>query len=384
MNAATPPTSGRARSRRWSLFAPATDEPFKRLDVDNVRAALHWAIVEENDPRFGAALAGAASPFWDALGLHVEGLRWIDRSIEFLAADDTSAPAVEVWLGKSRLCSRLELNREAYAAAERAVLLADRGGEPLLRGSARVLSAYAASSLAEHDAVVRAGSTRPMRSLRRLPCPAVRRECFTLGHSPHFEAGAPTKRAARSNGSSSCSETEGSPRTRTHATIDLAEAEYSLGNRHAATVRAREALAGARALRVPHQMTAALENLAAYLLDGDEIDEAADAAHEACALAFEQRYGVLTNIAIQHCAFVAARRGIAHEAATLAGYVDRAFRGGGVLRGFTEQRAYDGLLAELGRLMDALELAEAFEAGALLSEADAVQLALRVTSSGEP
>jgi predicted ATPase/DNA-binding XRE family transcriptional regulator len=365
-----------------AAFRSGADDPFERLDADNVRAALHWAITWGNDPPFGAALAGAVSPFWDALGQHVEGLRWIDSSIAFLAADDVSPPAVEAWLGMSRLSSRLVLHREALASAERAVLLADRNGDPSLRGMARVLSAYAASSLGEHDR----SASRIDEAAAIFGASAVPGGMTRVLHARAFAAfqnGRPDEARDALERVVALQVTEGSGRTQTHATIDLAEAEYRLGNRVAAIARAHDALAGARAHDVPHQITAALENLAAYLLDAGEIEAAAAAANEACALAFEQRYGILTAIAIQHCAFAGALRGRTQEPARLTGYVDSAFRDASVPRGYTEQRAYDGLVGKLRAQMTETELSVALDSGALLSEAEAVRVALRIGSSGE-
>ena len=137
---------------------------------------------------------------------------------------------------------------------------------------------------------------------------------------------------------------QGATRMLVHGMIDLAEAEYGLGNRPAAIVSAREGAAGARALATPQLITVALSNLAAYLLDqddDDDVEEAAAVGREACAASFEQQFGVLTSIAVQACALAGARRGAALQAAQLAGYVELTLSAAGAPREGTEQRTYD-------------------------------------------
>ena len=351
----------------------------QRFDVDNVRAALHWTITQRNDVALGATIAGTLANFFDLLGLQVDGVRWIDAAIE-LAGGEASAT---LWLGRSLLARRLHLRHDAYTSAQRAVEVADRGAPPFLRGRARLALAYAAAGLARHG-----------ESAQRVD------EAATIFHDAGDAAGTIATLHARAFAAfradrpvdardalervAEVYRVQGATRMHTHGTIDLAEAEYGLGNRAAAIARAREGVEGARALAAPQLLTVALSNLAAYLLDGgdeNDVDEAAAAARESCALGFEQQFGVLTSIAIQACALAGALRGAFAGAARLAGYVDLAVTAAGAPRENTEQHVYDALLRTLQTAMPADALQAEFETGSALAEDEAMRLALDVTRS---
>jgi predicted ATPase/DNA-binding CsgD family transcriptional regulator len=60
-------------------------------ELDNLRAALSWAV--ETDPDFGLGLVGAMWWFWLIRGHYAEGRRWVDR---LLGLAGTSAPPASV------------------------------------------------------------------------------------------------------------------------------------------------------------------------------------------------------------------------------------------------------------------------------------------------
>jgi hypothetical protein len=283
------------------------------------------------------------------------------------------------WIGRSLLARRLHLRHEAYRSAERAVLLADRGAPRYLRARARLSLAYAAAVLDRHDESARCIDEAT--SIFAETNDAV----GTIGalHARAFAAyrsDRPAEAREALERVVTLYRARGETRMLTHGLIDLAEAEFGSGNREAVIARAREGLAGARALAAPQLITVALSNLAAFLLDGDDVDEAASVAHEACALSFEQQFGVLTSIAIQVCAFVGAQRGAALPAAMLTGCVDRALQDAQAPRDHNEQRTYDALLGRLRALLPERELEAAFDDGAALTEAEAVHRALELTN----
>ncbi|HEX3467299.1 MAG TPA: helix-turn-helix domain-containing protein [Candidatus Elarobacter sp.] len=348
------------------------------LDVDNVRAALHWAIAQEHDVELGGSIAGMLAFFFDVLGLQVEGMRWTDAALELVNDGQTSAT---LWLGRSLLARRLHLRDEAYTSALRAVEVADGGAPEALRARARLALAYAAAGVERHAEGAE----------RLVEAEAIFREAGdTAGtvatlHArafAAFRAGRPADARDALERVAAVYRAQGATRMLTHGMIDLAEAEYGLGNRVAAIARAREGIDGARVLSAPQLLTVALSNLAAYLLDGGDAadaEEAAATARESCAVAFEQQFGVLTTIAIQVCALAGARRGATAAAARLAGYVELALTAAGAPRENTEQRVYDALLRELQAATSAEVLRSAFDAGTVLDEDDAVRLALDVT-----
>lgn len=98
------------------------------VDIDNVRAALRWAI-DEHDAASALTLAAALREFWTVKGLTSEGRRWLDAA---LALDgDAPVPIRTAALDAacSHACHQGDLDRAAeYAAASLALSRAD--GDP--------------------------------------------------------------------------------------------------------------------------------------------------------------------------------------------------------------------------------------------------------------
>jgi predicted ATPase/DNA-binding XRE family transcriptional regulator len=346
-------------------------DPSARIDAENVRAALEWSITRGNDPAFGGALAGAVSVLWDELGQNEEGVRWIDEAIASFSPSDTSPAVVEAWLARARLANALLRYRDGFETAERAILLADRVNATTLRVAARALSAYAASRIGEHDVSERR-IDEAAALLERDAVEGGRTWTRYVGAFAAFQRGRNVEARCGFERVVAAYRAAGDARSALSARIDLAEAEYVLGNRSAAIERAREAAHSPPALGEAGLLISALANASAYLLDAEDIVSAAAAAYESCTRAFDRRNANLTAIAILYCACVGARRGMTREAAMLAGYVDRTHHG------YTEARAYDRLMLYLLEQLGESTLDDARASGAILDEDEAVRSALRI------
>jgi len=71
-------------------------------EIDNLRAALAWALSPDGDAALGAALAAATAPFWSGVGLLTERRTWLSQAVE--------APGVEPPV-RSRLKRLLDSDR---------------------------------------------------------------------------------------------------------------------------------------------------------------------------------------------------------------------------------------------------------------------------------
>ena len=96
VNAADAVDVARRHATYFLAFAHIAEREFHKADQaawldrvatehDNIRAALHWALVE--DPEMALDLAGTMWRFWVLRGYVKEGLGWLERSIS--AADDS-------------------------------------------------------------------------------------------------------------------------------------------------------------------------------------------------------------------------------------------------------------------------------------------------------
>ncbi len=350
------------------------DGPFRALEAAALRAALRWAIALGNDPALGAALAGQGAMFWDFRAMQIEGLRWIDEALAALRDEDADA-ATQALIGRARLARRLHLHRQAYEAAERAAALADRAGDTKQRAIARLLMGDPAAAMGRYDEGRRQldESARLFEELgdRRGHLAALWEHAFVA-----FRGGRYADARDRLAQLVTLFRDRGDHRAATQAAIDLAEAEFALGNTSGAVARGREALAAARALDASLLVGATLQNLAGYLLDAGEVAQAARYARESLALASAGGYDVHASFAIGHLADALSRCGRSREAAVLTGYADRRLREAGAERQATEQRGYEALTARLARTLEPADLERSLREGASLDQDDAVRLAL--------
>jgi predicted ATPase/class 3 adenylate cyclase len=99
-------------------------------ELDNLRAALEWAL--ETDPDRALQMAGAANLFWTAGGYSAEGFRWTQKALDAVAKTPLSQgmePAQRLLAraralrGLTRLYLSLGDNASARSAAEESVAL---------------------------------------------------------------------------------------------------------------------------------------------------------------------------------------------------------------------------------------------------------------------
>jgi non-specific serine/threonine protein kinase len=102
-------------------------------EIDNVRAALEWALLQRNDPVLGAQLASHVGLFWFTQYYH-EGLRWLDIAQAAVSYETHPAESVAIALHRVRSYMQTDVN-EGIRVSEEALGPARALGEvpPLLR-----------------------------------------------------------------------------------------------------------------------------------------------------------------------------------------------------------------------------------------------------------
>ncbi|WP_233804882.1 winged helix-turn-helix domain-containing protein [Paraburkholderia sp. HP33-1] len=136
------------------------EEPLARMrriapDLDNVRAAVAWALGPTGDHQIAVELAAATDRLWDARGFNDEGAR-LYRTIEPWV-DESTPPrlAARFWFAVADLRMRTELKREAASALRAARLfqgLNDRFGA----FRSLTVAAHQFAFLADRDAAIAA------------------------------------------------------------------------------------------------------------------------------------------------------------------------------------------------------------------------------------
>lgn len=117
-----------------------------RVELDNFRAVLAWAIQERGDPRLGAEMLCNLMRLVEWLALHAEVVRWCERAI---AAFDGAAPPLieaELHLMATRQHNALGAFQIGLQATERAAVLYRQHGTKLELAYALTLFAKALAS----------------------------------------------------------------------------------------------------------------------------------------------------------------------------------------------------------------------------------------------
>jgi len=77
------------------------------LELENIRAAMDWALVKDQEVALGASLAAALQMFWWHGGVEAEGLRWIELALRKIDEDQEPAVATQLRQALALLMSRV-------------------------------------------------------------------------------------------------------------------------------------------------------------------------------------------------------------------------------------------------------------------------------------
>jgi predicted ATPase/class 3 adenylate cyclase len=108
----------------WLTEPSASWDARWQPELDNVRSALHWSLVERHDVELGISLAATARRFWGRIA-PAEGLRWILLARENLSSEAPASRRAALALAEAQVCTALEQSAQALAAAEAASESAD-------------------------------------------------------------------------------------------------------------------------------------------------------------------------------------------------------------------------------------------------------------------
>ncbi len=343
-----------------------------RPELDNMRAALDWALQDAARKNLAISLAGSAALLWDKLSLLTEGRHYLVRA-EALIGPETPAPIA------ARLCRQIgnlwhaSDRPRALAALERAASLFQAAGDRANLGPVLALigpirsvlgaSALAAETLREARAILEESGRRKslLNVMNNLGVLALLDGDMAAARDAFAEALLITRRS-------------GSRAGEVMALINLAEIEFNMGEIDAAVERTGAAVAYLRGAGQQADLGWALVNLATYLLVAGRLPEAAAAAREALQLV-RPVGGFILRACLQQWALLAASTGRFQGAARLAGFVDAGYEAAGETREPTEQRVYRDLQALLAGLPEP-DLRRLTREGAAWSEEQAASFAV--------
>jgi predicted ATPase/DNA-binding winged helix-turn-helix (wHTH) protein len=344
-----------------------------RPELDNVRAALGWALGSGDDARIGIALAAAAGSLWTELALIREGRRWMDAAAARITTNTAEADLARLWRAHGALLEAVP--QHALPVCERAVALYRRIGEPQELGLALVQLAATLTYVGQFDsAAARFAEALPLLEPAAAPKAL---GTFYLHHGAlHTLRGEPAAARAHYEKALSLFRRAGAERLALLALMYLADMTWTTGDLAAALAAFRETVTLARRSPLRRlELGYCLVNLTGVHLERGEQDEALTAAREGLPLLCED--GQLWLLA-DHVAVLAALADRTIAAAQLAGYADASRAAKAASRQANEARARDRLQALLTKRLSADDLARYIAEGANLDEdgAGAIALAL--------
>ena len=339
--------------------------------LDDVRAALDWALAPGGERELGLAVLGRSWPLWSMLSLQSEGRRRVAAALQSLGPETPPVLEAPLQLAHGIFTAEraFETGRAAFRrAADLFRVSGDRHATGLaLGGLGQLLAMYeqieeAVAALTEARSLL-ADSGRQ----KLLASCAI---AFALTHAAAgdwAEARREYEMAAALYGSI------GADRLLAATLLNLADAMWMQGDLDSAVSTGRRAVDQARLSRSYSQLGSTLANLAGILVARGDLAEALVIAREAMPLNRDDDYATPL---LDHLSALAGKTGRHEAAARLRGYIDAVLQRGGNFRQPNERRAIDALDESLAAALPAAELARLRELGSLMNEEQAVALAL--------
>jgi predicted ATPase/transcriptional regulator with XRE-family HTH domain len=357
---------------RWEATPELDWRASVECELDNVRAALDWALTRGRDPQTGAAIVAALGHYWRFAKR--EGRRWFEAA-NAACEDGVPEPlCARIALG---LSWTLPVGRSNRDAAERAVRAYRELGDG--RSLAMALMTLAGSLREEPGWVDRAeaAATEALELARATGFVRLVPSLLAAVADMKRVRGALGEARALLEQALAMARTEGNLLGLSTALSRLAEVEFAAGDFAAARRYGAEATEVDARRGVAMAVSADRCDLAAFALAADDLDAAAGEARTVLAMSDRVDQPVHVAIAAQHLGVVAALRGDLERAARLLAYADTTFRRLAYTRQPTEQLGETrarAILAE--RLGEDAVIALAAE-GAAFGRDEAIAEALR-------
>lgn len=324
-------------TRRWL----DTLEP----EMHNVRAAMDWAIAG-GDVELGIGITGALLWYW-SLGHRVgEAIARVQRALEASEGLPQSAELARLHVAHAFAVSNMNLYNEAMEAATHAREIAEALQDD--EDAALGLMSQAAANFTDPDydfepVLARAITIWQKLGVRRMVgyCKFLEARSHLVSHDdgekarPLYEEALKIARAT------------GDERTMAVIFNNMAEWLFVAGDTAGAIRNVKDAIANFQRLPIGMLQTTNYVNLAAYLIDAGEFEEAMAALREGVRIARDTQATRTMRLAGTHCAAIEAIAGNAERAARLLGCALAFYAEAGYRIEPTERRLRDKALAIL-------------------------------------
>lgn len=354
-----------------------------RCELENLRAAIEWALSADGDASLAQPLVGRLFMFRNFP--MVDRRRWIARAFETVDEKTPLGVIADLNLTQASIAADSRQYEAQMASARKAL-----SGYRALHDSRRiVLAAYfAAVALTFYD--------RPAEAKELLE------EALPLARKAKSQDLADILRALAMTGYLNAepdsgreylaealriSEALGNPLGVFHELEELAECEFCAGNPELALKYAKDALATLRGLPAARaRSTMTLCNISRYLVELARFDEAEEHSRESLAIALESQQDILVAWNLENLAAItglrhrAAPNGLSTtyaRAARTLGFVNARLEALQAKRDHTSRPQYERVLAVMNASLGSDAVGSLMAEGEVLSEEQAIELATR-------
>ena len=342
-------------------------------ELEDVRAALQFALHRDGEVTSGAELLAAIGTSWNAFGSDADGIVRLEAFADVLEEQQPELRS-DLLNALSRLLSDSGQRAKAMDLAVEAVALARVGTRPnlLIQAiEAHVISLGRARRFDEADGALAEAEAIPE------PCSLLRLRLLSTRSFLNLFLGDLDGAANAYEQLLREHRRIGNARFVRTITLSLAEVEHARGFTERSVVLLRDVVPDARSGGDRGMFATMLANFAGYLVAVNETAAAIEAAREAIReLAARDPESYNLAVSAEHLALALALEGDCERAARLSGYADATFARAGFEREFTETTTYDRLRGILRDVFREEPLATLLAEGAALTPEDTVALAL--------
>lgn len=345
--------------------------------LDDARTAVSWALGEGRDPILAGRIIAGLRGVWRARGLALECRRWVETVLPLVDAGDHPALVSRLY----RALAQTSIGTKRVDAALRAQKLAEYAGDRAgIAGCLTMLT----EGLYEVGHYTRAldAVNENARLIKREGLHDTLLYARTFyDRALIFRALGESKRLlADLDSAVRIGSVTGDEWVSLDCQTISADFAFDAGTPEVAIARAQEILRQANVLGWDVFSVSSLNSLATYQLAVNKIDDAVSAAARALSLS-RGRDAFGFDIAIQHLARVAARRGRYGQAAILDGFVEASFEQKAYVAPERDRALRRDLILQLRQKFDADEFRALARVGQTLTEDVVADLALTAATA---
>ena len=363
----------RASDERFGIGSTVAWLADTEPDLENYRATLEWALSGGHDIPLGSTVAGTLERFWALAGLAVEARWWLGAALERLDERKYPAIAARLWRAKARFVQ----GQPMRDCIKHALDLYESVGDS--RGAAHALRTLAFSllqmGLLDEANDVISQAIKAMRNHGDRPGLA---SCLSMQGVSAYSRGEFARARDLYSQALTAYRALGDESATANVLGNIGELEFADGHPELALSAVTESLAITSRGKQATDLAIDYNNAAAYQIALGNLEAARASARDGVRLAQPERNSWNIAVAIQHLALVSVLLGQTTNAARLLGFVNARFKELELERETTEKWGYEKLKAALCEKLGAEEVKALEQDGAIWSEEEAIDVALRV------